>query len=99
MKTTTVTIEGIDGSGVEEMIYDDDVKPIDCGVGFVELHQTNGKDFYRAIVLARVTYNIPNTSANTRGESVEWQTQEALVFYVLNKKIAHIIILGSIVQI
>lgn len=77
LKSTTVTVTGIDGDGVEEMIYDDDVKAIDCGVGFVELHQTNRKEFYRAIVLARVAYNLPNTSANTRGESVEWQTQEA----------------------
>lgn len=76
VKEKQVTVDGIDDP-VEEIVLDDDFSPVDCGVGMVELHQTNGVEFYRSIVLARVAYNMPNTSANTRGESVEWQTQEA----------------------
>ena len=40
------------------------------------MHQVDGEEFHRAIVLARVLYNLPNDSATTKGESVEWQTQE-----------------------
>lgn len=74
-KKEEVTVEGID-EPISEIVYDDDINPVDMGVGFIELHQKDGVEFHRAIVLPRVSYSIPNTSANTQGESVEWQTQE-----------------------
>lgn len=74
-KENAPTIDGIEGE-IQEIVYDDDISPAELGVGLIELHQLNGIEFHRAVVLARVLYNIPNDSANTKGESVEWQTQE-----------------------
>ena len=74
-KKHTPEIEGIEDD-IEEIVYDDDIKPSELGVGLIELHQVDGEEFHRAIVLARVLYNLPNDSATTKGESVEWQTQE-----------------------
>lgn len=75
LKKKSVTITGVDDP-VEEVIYDDDMKPTDLGIGTIELHQKNGVEFYRAIVLPKVFFNVPSDSATTKGESVEWQTQE-----------------------
>lgn len=72
-------VEGIeDESELKEVIFDDDMgeTPPYVGVGYVELHQKNGVEFHRAIVLPKVGFNIPSDSATTKGESIEWQTQE-----------------------
>ena len=58
------------------MVWDDDLKPVNLGAGLIELHQVNGVEFHRAIILPKVFFNVPSDSATTKGESVEWQTQE-----------------------
>lgn len=54
--------------------YDDDTKPIDFGVGFIEDKQVNNVDQWAVKILNRVRARIPGTSANTKGETIEWQT-------------------------
>lgn len=63
-----------DSKTASENVYDDDAKAPYLGVGFIEWHQHNDKDQYRAIFLHKVYFNVPENAANTKGESVEWQT-------------------------
>lgn len=76
LKKKTVSLTELSSESIEEVIYDDDMKPTNLGIGTIELHQVDGVEFYRAIVLPKVFFNVPSGSATTKGESVEWQTQE-----------------------
>lgn len=69
-------VQYADGKTATELIYDDDMASQELGVGIIEAHQVDGKTFYRAIMFARVMFNIPSGSATTKGETIEWQTQE-----------------------
>ena len=69
-------IELPSGKSVTELTYDSDMQSAELGVGVIEMHQVDGKTFYRAVFLARVLFNIPSNAATTKGETVEWQTQE-----------------------
>ncbi len=60
---------------VEVTVYDDDQKAVTVGVGLIELHQIDDVDHYRAVLLKRVVFNLPENTATTKGESVEWQTK------------------------
>lgn len=46
------------------------------GVGLIEEHQHHNKDFYRAVIMPRVRFAVPSSSATTRGDSIDWQTPE-----------------------
>lgn len=61
---------------VEEGVYDNDRKSPDLGFGVIEVHQINDIDKYRAVLLPKVYFNIPEYAAETKGESIEWQTPE-----------------------
>ena len=59
---------------VKELVYDDDSQAPYLGVGFIEWHQHEDVNKYRAVFLPKVFFNIPEQAATTKGESVEWQT-------------------------
>lgn len=61
---------------VTQYVYDDETKSNELGVGVIELHQTDGTEFYRAVFFPRVKFNISANSAKTKGEKVEWQTPQ-----------------------
>lgn len=61
---------------VTELVTDDDAKAKPKGFGIVEVHQINDIDKYRALILTKVTPQIPADAATTKGESIEWQTKE-----------------------
>ena len=61
---------------VTELVSDDDMKQNPKGFGIIETHQINNVDMYRAVVLCKVTMNIPAEAATTKGESIDWQTKE-----------------------
>lgn len=73
LKEKTVAV---DAKSVTVNVYDDDAKSPYLGFGIIEWHQINNVDKYRAIVLLKVAFSIPSNAANTKGESVEWQTRE-----------------------
>lgn len=64
-----------EGLTVSEEVWDDDQEIPVLGVGFIELHQNDDEDRYRAVILTKVKFNIPEQAANTKGDSVEWQTR------------------------
>lgn len=61
---------------VKEIIYDDDINSPYLGFGVIIPKKKKGALLYRAIVLTKIQLNIPNDAATTKGESIEWQTQE-----------------------
>ena len=46
------------------------------GLGFVEEYQSGGSKFYIAKVLRRVKFKTPGDNAETREESINWQSEE-----------------------
>lgn len=69
-------IQYASGKTASELVYDDSMQSQDLGVGLIEMHQVDSKTFYRAIWLSRVQFNIPSNAAVTKGDAIEWQTQE-----------------------
>lgn len=61
---------------VSETVFDDDMAPAELGFGIIEAHQINNVDKYKAVILTRVYFNIPEVDVTTKGESIEWQTPE-----------------------
>lgn len=58
-------------------VSDDRAKAPNLGFGVIEKLRINGADKYRAVILLKVKFNIPNDAADTQGETIEWQTAEA----------------------
>lgn len=61
-------------ASVKELVYDDDQKGVPVGIGIVEVHQVSGADKFRAVIALKVVFNIPEESATTKGETIEWKT-------------------------
>lgn len=72
----TETSVTVGQSTVTEYVFDDDLAPTVCGFGIIELHQINDVDQYKTVLLPKVKPNIPASAATTKGETIEWQTQE-----------------------
>lgn len=70
------TITGITDTGVKELIYDNDQNTPYLGVGFVIKKKVNGVYKWRAVVLTKVMFDVPDDAATTQGETIEWQTSE-----------------------
>lgn len=68
--------------------YDDDANPPDVGYGHVKKVMNDGVIQYIAFVLPRIKFALPNESAETQGETIDWQTQEltATIMRSLNGK-------------
>ena len=73
VQETLGTIDGITGSDVKEIILDDSQAAPYLGVGFVVKKKHEGVYKWRAVVLTRVMFNIPQDAAITQGETIEWQ--------------------------
>lgn len=56
--------------------YDDTSIPITVGFGVVETHQINDVNKYKAVMLCKCLPKVPADQANTKGETIEWQTPE-----------------------
>lgn len=46
------------------------------GVAFVRMHQQDGVRKHEVVLYRSVTFGMPDSSAQTMGESIEWQTPE-----------------------
>lgn len=69
-----ITVPGISGSGLSELIYDDDANAPYLGFGVIIQKKKDGVFKYRAVVFTKIMFNIPEDAAKTAGESIEWQT-------------------------
>lgn len=70
------TIEGVDDEGVQELIYDETQVTPYLGFGFIVKKVVGGVTKWRGIVLTKIMFSVPNESATTQGESIEWQVPE-----------------------
>lgn len=70
------TIEGVEDEDVQELIYDETQVPPYLGFGFIVKKVVGGVTKWRGIVLTKIMFSVPNDSATTQGESIEWQVPE-----------------------
>lgn len=60
-------------STVSELVYDDTMVVPDLGYGTIVKKKVGGVYKYRAVVLTKIKFNIPDEAATTQGETIEWQ--------------------------
>ena len=70
------TIKGVDDEEVKELIYDETQVTPYLGFGFIVKKVVGGVTKWRGIVLTKIMFSVPNDSATTQGESIEWQVPE-----------------------
>lgn len=71
--TKTVT-EQMGEESITVQTFDDSQSAPYLGFGIIEMHQENDVNSFRAIFLNKVFFNIPENAADTKGETIEWQT-------------------------
>ena len=71
LKTNEVTVGE---EKVTELVYDDESVAPYLGVGIIIKKKRSGSYAYRAIIFTKVQFKVPEDSATTQGEAVEWQT-------------------------
>lgn len=69
-------IEGVADEDVQELIYDETQVTPYLGFGFIVKKVVGGVTKWRGIVLTKIMFSVPNDSATTQGESIEWQVPE-----------------------
>lgn len=67
--------------------YNDDQQKPFCGTGFVVRYMSQGVTYYTPVIFPKGTFNQLDTSAETQGEEVGFQTQE-LVFNIMKNDTA-----------
>ena len=65
----------VDGEKVSEIVYDDDRQETEFGFGFVVEKKNRGVFSYRAIVLPRIKFKLPDVKVTTRGKTLTFQTR------------------------
>lgn len=66
----------VDGGKVAMVEYGEGMEPPECGFGCVRMTQHKGKTQYWPYVLPKTKFAIPKDSMKTKGQTIEWQTQE-----------------------
>ena len=69
-------ILGLNDEEVQELIYDETQVTPYLGFGFIVKKVVGGVTKWRGIVLTKIMFSVPNDSATTQGESIEWQAPE-----------------------
>ena len=69
LKTNEVTVGEEE---VTELVYDDESVAPYLGVGIIIKKKRSGSYAYRAIIFTKVQFKVPEDSATTQGEAVEW---------------------------
>lgn len=66
----------VNGEQVTEAVFDDGMAVPYMGFGCVIKKQKNNVVKWQAVILPKIMFSVPSTSATTQGESIEWQTPE-----------------------
>ena len=64
------------GVKVKEMVYGENMTVPNLGFGVIIPKQIENVMKYRAVILPKVMFSVPDDSATTKGETIEWQTPE-----------------------
>lgn len=65
------------GTAAVDTYYDTDAAAHDVGVGYVRVRRKNGVTKYQALWIYDTMFSITSESAQTKGETIEWQTPTA----------------------
>jgi len=65
------------GSAAVDTYYDTDAAAYEVGVGYVRVRRKNGATKYQALWIYNTLFSITSESAQTKGETIEWQTPTA----------------------
>lgn len=87
--TPITGIEGITDEDATELIWDDDQDSPYLGVGLIQKKQVDSQNRWRAIVLAKVIFDIPGDAAVTEGEEIDWQTTELVGSILRDDSVKH----------
>lgn len=71
LKENTITVGE---ESVKELVYDDDRTAPYLGFGCIVKKKKSGATKWRAVVLPKIMFSIPEDAATTQGETIEWQT-------------------------
>lgn len=61
---------------VKETVFDDTQDSPFLGFGIIEQHQVDNVDKYRAVILPKIVFAVPEDAATTREDKIDWQTSE-----------------------
>lgn len=56
--------------------YNDDQKKPYCGIGFIRKTRRDGVDYWIPYILVKTRFDEIPTAAETKGETIDWQTQD-----------------------
>lgn len=82
-------ITGITDTGVKELIYDDDQNTPYVGIGMIIKKMVNAVVKWRAVILRKAMFDIPADSAETQGETINWQTPELSASFMRDDTVKH----------
>lgn len=71
---TLPEIPGITDTDRKELIFDDDMSNPYLGQGYIIKQQQKNIVSWVGVVLTKTMFNVPDESATTQGEQIEWQT-------------------------
>lgn len=72
-------IQGLSAADADGFInYDDTQEAPYLGVGFVIKTRSDGVDYYTPVILTKTKCSQIETSAETQGEEIDWQTQDVV---------------------
>lgn len=70
------TIEGVTDEGVKELVWGEAQDSPYLGIGVIQKKMKNNVILWRAVILTKIIFNIPNEAATTEGEEIDWQVPE-----------------------
>lgn len=56
--------------------YGDNMVVPYVGIGYIARYMSDGVECFVPTIITKAKFSIPNQSANTQGEDIEWQTEE-----------------------
>lgn len=59
---------------VQELVYDDSMTDTFLGFGIIIPKRRGGVNSFRAVVFPKIQFGVPEDSAKTKANSIEWQT-------------------------
>lgn len=86
--TVTLTVDGLKDAARKLILglptadtdgwtkYGNDINTPYVGIGYIARYMSDGVEKFVPTLITKAKFNIPNQSANTQGESIEWQTEE-----------------------
>ena len=67
---------GTGNDAFSTLYWNDNAVPITVGFGIIEEHQIDDVTYYKPIIFPKLKPKFNNFAATTRGETVDWQTQQ-----------------------